>query len=52
MDPSATIGSIANMTMAAGAVPSRIASARTLLDELDPRPEGITKMRPPSSAPR
>src|SRR5438093_11148322 len=37
--------------MAAGAVPARMASARTLLLELDPRPDGITRIRPSTRAP-
>ena len=32
--------------MAAGAAPARMASASTLLLELDPLPEGISKTRP------
>src|ERR687892_152483 len=38
-------------TIPAGAVPARIASARTLLLELEPRPEGMTRIRPVSEAP-
>src|SRR5919204_6503071 len=52
MAPSARIGSGSASTIAAGAVPARIASASTLELELDPRPESITRTRPARFAPR
>src|ERR687892_1243883 len=51
MAPSARIGSGSPSTIAAGAVPARIASASTLELELDPRPDGITSTRPATFAP-
>src|ERR687892_1132257 len=52
MAPSARIGSGSASTIAAGAVPARIASASTLELELDPRPDDITRTRPATFAPR
>src|SRR5262245_23493534 len=38
--------------MAAGAVPARTHSASTLEEELEPRPEGMIRIRPATFAPR
>src|SRR5438093_6698500 len=45
------MGSASARTIAAGAVPTRIASARTLELELEPRPPGITSTVPVTTAP-
>ena len=44
--------SASRRTIAAGAVPARIASARTYELELEPRPDGMTRIRPVTDAPR
>src|SRR5262245_17559419 len=46
------IGSGSARTIAAGAVPARTHSASTLDEELEPRPEGIRRIRPATFAPR
>ena len=50
--PSATMPSGSRRTIAAGAVPARIASARTYELELEPRPDGMIRTRPVTDAPR
>ena len=49
--PTAMITSGSLSTIAAGPVPSRSDSARTLDEELDPRPEGIKTTRPVTDSP-
>src|SRR5918999_1254058 len=43
--------SASRRTTPAGAVPARIASARTLLEELEPRPDGMTRIAPATRVP-
>ncbi len=49
--PTAMMTSGSERTIAAGPVPSRSDSARTLDDELDPRPDGMISTRPVTDSP-
>src|SRR5687767_3622922 len=50
-EPRATIGSASASRMAAGPVPRENASASVLLEELEPRPRGITSTLPDTTSP-